>query len=192
MSDPHSIVRISVNNFDEETVESVRASVNYAVANTQPALIVDICSDGGSVYELLAMIDLVEAAKELGIVVVTYASGKAMSSGAVLLASGTPGYRYTGPNATIMVHEVSGGVDGSPDRATGGVREITRLNRRLLAMLGDYSGKGPRYFVELVKSKGGPDVYLDAKGARRHGIVDRIGTPFHLVTNDVQHTVIPR
>lgn len=182
-------VRVSVVHFDEATVEQFRGAVNHAVAMEQPALIVDICSEGGSVYELLAMVDLVEAAKERGIVVITYASGKAMSSGAVLLASGSPGFRFAGPNATIMVHEVSGGVDGSPDRATGGVREITRLNRRLLGMLGEYSGKGQRYFWGLVKSKDGPDVYCDARRAKRHGIIDRIGTPFHIITADVKHSV---
>lgn len=189
MKESAPAVRANVVHFDEQTVENVRDAVNHAVALDQPALIVDICSEGGSVYELLAMIDLIEAAKTRGIIVVTYASGKAMSSGAVLLAAGTPGYRFAGPNSTIMVHEVSGGVDGSPDRATGGVREITRLNRRLLALLGEYSGKGPRYFMDLIKSKGGPDVYLDAKRARRHGIVDRIGTPFHVLTVDVNHMV---
>lgn len=182
-------VRISIVHFDEQTVDNFRNAVNMAVAMEQPALVVDICSEGGSVYELLAMVDLMEAAKERGIVVITYASGKAMSSGAVLLAAGTPGFRFAGPNATIMVHEVSGGVDGSPDRATGGVREINRLNRRLLGLLGEYSGKGQRYFVGLVKSKDGPDVYCDAKRAKRHGIIDRVGTPFHVITTDVKHAV---
>ena len=176
--------------FDEITVEDMRKAVNQCLETEQPAMLIDICSDGGYVYELLAMIDMIEAAKAQGIAVITYASGKALSSGAVLLAAGTPGCRYAGPNATVMVHEVSGGAQGEPARATGGVREMTRLNRRLFHLLGEYSGKGHAHFVELVQSKDGPDVYLDARKAKKHGLVDQIGTPFHISRIETKHAVI--
>jgi ATP-dependent Clp protease protease subunit len=186
----NGLARINVVNFDEATVDEMRRSVNHCLEHEQPAMMIDICTEGGYVYELLAMIDLVEAAKAKGVTIVTYASGKALSSGAVLLASGTPGHRYAGHHATVMVHEVHGGASGEPTRATGGVRELTRLNKRLIGLLGEYSGKGYQHFVELIQSKDGPDVYLDAPKAKRNGLVDHIGTPFHLARTDISHVVV--
>src|SRR5579859_4042574 len=64
-----------------------------------------INSYGGQIDTLFAMLDIIQASHKP---VATIASGVAMSCGAVLLASGTPGYRFAGPNAQIMIHQVSG------------------------------------------------------------------------------------
>lgn len=185
-----SPIRISVSSFDESTVDAVRNAVNACFETNQNMLVVDVCTDGGLVYELMAMIDLLETAKANGITVITYASGKAFSCGAILLAAGSPGYRYAGNNATVMVHEVHGGSAGEPDRAAGGVREIHRVNRRLFHLLGEYTQRGAAYWSEMIKSKDGPEIWMDAKKAKRHGIVDVIGTPVHVAVNQTNHIVL--
>ena len=45
--------------------------------------------------------------------VTTYCIGMAASMGAVLLCAGTKGKRYALPNSDIMIHQVSGGAQGT-------------------------------------------------------------------------------
>ena len=69
-----------------------------------------INSPGGSVTAGLAIYDTIQF---LTCDVVTYCIGMAASMGAVLLAAGTKGKRFALPNSDIMIHQVSGGAQGT-------------------------------------------------------------------------------
>ena len=69
-----------------------------------------INSPGGSVTAGLAMYDTMQF---VTCDVNTYCMGMAASMGAVLLAAGTAGKRFALPNSHIMIHQVSGGAQGT-------------------------------------------------------------------------------
>src|SRR5246500_1644525 len=69
-----------------------------------------INSPGGSVTAGLAIYDTMQY---VTCDVATYCVGVAASMGAILLTAGTKGKRYALPNSDIMIHQVSGGAQGS-------------------------------------------------------------------------------
>ena len=69
-----------------------------------------INSPGGSVTAGLAIYDTMQFCT---CDVNTYCIGMAASMGAVLLAAGTKGKRFALPNSDIMIHQVSGGAQGT-------------------------------------------------------------------------------
>ena len=69
-----------------------------------------INSPGGSVTAGLAIYDTMQF---VTCDVTTYCMGMAASMGAVILAAGTKGKRFALPNSDIMIHQVSGGAQGT-------------------------------------------------------------------------------
>ncbi|HOG50443.1 MAG TPA: ATP-dependent Clp protease proteolytic subunit, partial [Lentisphaeria bacterium] len=69
-----------------------------------------INSPGGSVTAGLAIYDTMQM---MSCDVRTYCIGQAASMGAILLAAGANGKRFVLPHATIMVHQPSGGYEGT-------------------------------------------------------------------------------
>ena len=68
-----------------------------------------INSPGGSVYAVLAIYYTMQYLKPD---VATVCMGMAMSMGAVLLAAGAKGKRYTLPHSTVLIHQPLGGAEG--------------------------------------------------------------------------------
>jgi ATP-dependent protease ClpP protease subunit len=136
---------------------------------------------------LLSMLADIESSR---IPVMTICVGKAMSAGAILLAFGEPGARFADPNATIMLHEVSGAhwftklTDLKVD-----VSELGRLNQLVFQKMAHNCGhKDLNYFLKLIEKKHNIDLYLNPFEAKKHGIIDLYGTPEFLVkiTKDIE------
>jgi ATP-dependent Clp protease protease subunit len=88
-----------------------------------------INSPGGSVTSGLAIFDTMQF---LTCDVNTYCIGMAASMGAVLLAAGTKGKRYALPNSDIMIHQVSGGAQGTASDVERTVEFMFKLKKRLI------------------------------------------------------------
>src|ERR1700729_1705599 len=71
----------------------------------------------------------------------TYCIGMAASMGAVLLAAGTKGKRYALPNSDIMIHQVSGGAQGTASDVERTVEFMFKLKKRLIKILATHTGK---------------------------------------------------
>src|SRR6187399_2007213 len=71
----------------------------------------------------------------------TYCIGMAASMGAVLLAAGTKGKRYALPNSDIMIHQVSGGAQGTASDVERTVEYMFKLKKRLIRILAESTGK---------------------------------------------------
>src|SRR3990167_2338469 len=69
-----------------------------------------INSPGGSVTSGLAIYDTIQFVKSD---VSTYCLGQAASMGALLLAAGTKGKRYSLPHSRVMIHQPWGGAQGT-------------------------------------------------------------------------------
>src|SRR6201995_2241899 len=91
-----------------------------------------INSPGGSVTAGLAIYDTMQY---VTCDVATYCVGVAASMGAILLKAGTKGKRYALPNSDIMIHQVSGGAQGSASDVERTVEYMYKLKKRLISIL---------------------------------------------------------
>jgi ATP-dependent Clp protease, protease subunit len=126
-----------------------------------------INSPGGSVTAGLAIYDTIQF---LTCDVNTYCIGMAASMGAVLLAAGTKGKRYALPNSDIMIHQVSGGAQGTASDVERTVEYMFKLKKRLIKLLAQHTGKDE----ETVKFDSDRDYYMSAEEAKTYGLVDEV------------------
>src|ERR1700732_1238966 len=95
-------------------------------------------SPGGSVYAGLAIYDTMQFIKPD---VQTICVGIAMSMGSLLLAGGKKGKRMALPNSRILIHQVSGGVQGQGTDIEIQAREVIGLKRRLEEIYAEHTEK---------------------------------------------------
>lgn len=126
-----------------------------------------INSPGGSVTAGLAIYDTMQF---VTCDVATYCMGMAASMGAVLLCAGTKGKRFALPNSDIMIHQVSGGAQGTASDVERSVEFMYKLKRRLNHILAHHSGKK----VEEVERDADRDYYMTAAEACKYGLVDEV------------------
>ncbi len=126
-----------------------------------------INSPGGSVSAGLAIYDTMQF---LTCDVNTYCIGIAASMGAVLLAAGTKGKRYALPNSDIMIHQVSGGAQGTASDVERTVEFMFKLKTRLIKILAHHTGKT----ADTVKADSDRDYYMTADEAKEYGLVDHV------------------
>ena len=126
-----------------------------------------INSPGGSVTAGLAIYDTMQF---VTCDVNTYCIGIAASMGAVLLTAGTKGKRYALPNSHIMIHQVSGGAQGTASDVERTVEFMYRLKKRLNAILAHHTGKP----VEQVEKDSDRDYYMSGEEAAAYGLVDKV------------------
>jgi len=126
-----------------------------------------INSPGGSVTAGLAIYDTMQF---VTCDVNTYCMGMAASMGAVLLCAGTKGKRFALPNSDIMIHQVSGGAQGTASDVERSVEFMYKLKRRLNRILAEHCGKP----VDQVEKDADRDYYMTADEACAYGLVDEV------------------
>jgi ATP-dependent Clp protease, protease subunit len=128
-----------------------------------------INSPGGSVYDGLAIYDTMQFIKPA---VSTLCTGFAASMATSLLAAGTKGKRYALPNARIMIHQPSGGSQGTAADIQIQAQEVLYLRKRLNATLAECTGQS----VEQVEKDTERDNFMSAEEAKRYGLIDDVLT----------------
>ena len=126
-----------------------------------------INSPGGAVTAGLAIYDTMQF---VTCDVNTYCMGMAASMGAVLLTAGTKGKRYALPNSHIMIHQVSGGAQGTASDVERTVEFMYSLKKRLNVILAQHTGKT----VEDIERDADRDNYMPAEKAAEYGLIDRV------------------
>src|SRR3989338_8169310 len=97
-----------------------------------------INSPGGSVTAGLAIYDTMQYVKSP---VSTICVGMAASMGAVLLASGKKGKRYSLPNSDILLHQVMGGAEGQAADVEITARHIIKIKDKLNHIIAKHTGQ---------------------------------------------------
>ncbi|MBI3363031.1 MAG: ATP-dependent Clp protease proteolytic subunit [Chloroflexi bacterium] len=128
-----------------------------------------INSPGGSIYAGLAIYDTMQ---QITSPVSTVAVGVTASMGTLLLTSGTKGYRYALPHATIHLHQPLGGAQGQATDIEIQAKEILRLRAELNNILVRHTSQP----VETIERDTERDYYMDAEGAVKYGLVDQVLT----------------
>ena len=128
-----------------------------------------ICSPGGSVTAGLAIYDTMQM---VSCDVQTYCVGQCASMGAVLLAAGAAGKRYSLPNSRIMIHQPWGGAEGTAADINIQAREIVRLKGILNGILAAHSGQS----VKRIEKDTERDFFMSPDEALEYHLIDKIVT----------------
>lgn len=126
-----------------------------------------INSPGGSVTAGLAIYDTMQF---LTCDVNTYCIGIAASMGAVLLTAGTKGKRFCLPNSHVMIHQVSGGAQGTAADVERTIGFMFNLKKRLNTILSKHTGKTEKQ----VEKDADRDNYMSAEESAEYGLVDKV------------------
>lgn len=128
-----------------------------------------INTPGGSVTSGLAIYDTMQFCQPD---INTFCVGQASSMGAVLLAAGAPGKRYSLPHSRIMIHQPWGGVQGQATDISIQATEILKLRSKLETILAKHT-KQP---LEKVQKDTERDFFMSSEEAKAYGIVDEVIT----------------
>lgn len=124
-------------------------------------------SPGGSVTATLGIYDTMQFVKAP---IATTCIGQAASSAAVLLAAGEPGQRSILPRARVILHQPSGGGQGTlPDLAVQ-AKEIARLRNEIEQVLSHHTGQS----VDQLRHDTDRDLILGAEAAVAYGVADGV------------------
>ncbi len=126
-----------------------------------------INSPGGSVSAGFSIYDTMQFIKPD---ISTICVGQAASMGAFLLSSGAPGKRFCLPNSRVMIHQPSGGMQGTASDVDIHAREILNMRAQLSALFARHCQKT----VKKIEQDTDRDYFMNAKQAKSYGIIDRI------------------
>ncbi|HYE37181.1 ATP-dependent Clp endopeptidase proteolytic subunit ClpP [Methylocaldum sp.] len=126
-----------------------------------------INSPGGLVTAGLAIYDTMQFIKPD---VSTLCVGQAASMGALLLAGGAAGKRYSLPHSRIMIHQPLGGFRGQASDIDIHAREILSIRDRLNQILAKHTGQP----IEKIRTDTDRDNFMGGDDARQYGLVDQV------------------
>ncbi|MFH1201257.1 MAG: ATP-dependent Clp protease proteolytic subunit [bacterium] len=128
-----------------------------------------INSPGGSVTSTMAIVDTMNHVRPD---ISTFCVGLAASGAAIILSAGKKNKRYILPNAEVMIHQPTGGVEGQATDIAITAKHILKTRDNLNKLLAKNTGKS---FPEIEKDVE-RDFFMDAIEAKKYGIVDEIVT----------------
>jgi len=140
-------------------------------ADSEKPIHLYINSPGGSVYDGLAIYDIMQHIKAP---VYTYCVGLAASMGSLLLQAGEKGKRYSLPNSRIMIHQPLGGARGQASDIEIQAKEILDLKKSLTDIYVKHSSKNIDF--ETFSTAMDRDNYLSPEKALDLGLIDEIIT----------------
>jgi len=126
-----------------------------------------INSPGGLVTSGLAVYDTMSYIKPE---IATVCIGQAASMGAILLAAGTHGKRYSLPNSRILIHQPMGGFQGQASDIAIQAKEILRMKDTLNQILARHTRKD----IEIIQTDTDRDFFMSGQEAKEYGIVDHV------------------
>jgi len=124
-------------------------------------------SPGGVVTAGLAIYDTMNYLKSP---VSTICIGQAASMGALLLAAGTKGKRFSLPHARIMIHQPIGGFQGQATDIEIHAKEILKLKDTLNHILAKHSGQP----IEKIATDTERDFFMSGEDAKQYGLIDEV------------------
>jgi ATP-dependent Clp protease protease subunit len=123
-----------------------------------------IVSSGFAIYDTM---------QHLRAPVNTICMGMAASMGAFLLAAGVKGKRSALPHTRIMIHQPSGGTQGTASDIEIQAREILYLRSKMNELLAHHTGQP----IETIERDVDRDRFMSAEEAKAYGIIDTVFYP---------------
>jgi ATP-dependent Clp protease protease subunit len=122
---------------------------------------------GGAVYAGLAIYDTIQY---MTAPVSTICMGVAASMGALLLAAGAEGKRSALPNSRIMIHQPSGGSQGTASDIEIQAKEILYARERINEILAMHTHQP----IDKVTDDADRDRFMSPEEAKEYGLIDEI------------------
>jgi ATP-dependent Clp protease, protease subunit len=126
-----------------------------------------INSPGGIVTSGLAIYDTMQYIKPD---IQTICIGQAASMGALLLAAGSKGKRFSLPHARILIHQPMGGFQGQATDIEIHAKEILRMRGELNRILVTHTGQP----LDRIEADTDRDYFMGGEEAVQYGIVDSV------------------
>ena len=126
-----------------------------------------INSPGGAITAGLSIYDTMQFIKPD---VSTICIGQAASMGAVLLAGGEKGKRYSLPNSRVMIHQPISGYEGQASDIDIHAKEVLSLRSRLNGILAKHTQKTEKQIAKDTDR----DNYMNPKQSKDYGLIDVI------------------
>jgi ATP-dependent Clp protease protease subunit len=138
--------------------------------NPEKDIYVYINSPGGIVSSGMAIYDTMQ---HLRAPINTICMGMAASMGSFLLAAGSPGKRAALPHSRVMIHQPSGGAQGTAADIEIQAKEILYLRGRMNELYAKHTGQ-PVAQIERDMER---DRFMSAEEAKEYGLIDVIFEP---------------
>ena len=129
-----------------------------------------INSPGGSATALMAIYDTMQFVRPD---VATFCVGQAASAAAVLLAAGAPGKRSVLEHSRVLLHQPSGGAQGTAADLQIQAKEVLRIRSEIEEVLARHTG----HPVERLRADLDRDLVLPGAAAIAYGVADRVVAP---------------
>jgi ATP-dependent Clp protease, protease subunit len=127
-------------------------------------------SPGGIVSSGMAIYDTMQ---HISAPINTICMGMAASMGSFLLAAGRKGKRSALPHSRIMMHQPSGGTQGTAADIEIQAREILYLRTKLNELYARHTGQT----VEQIEKDMDRDRFMSAEEAKQYGLIDQVLAP---------------
>ena len=153
---------------DDDVANSIIAQILFLEADDPDKEIhLYVNSPGGLVTAGLAIYDTMNYVKAP---VSTICLGQAASMGALLLAAGEKGRRFSLPNSRIMIHQPMGGFQGQATDIDIHAKEILRLRESLNIILSKATGQD----IEKIRQDTERDFFMSGDQAKEYGLIDSV------------------
>jgi ATP-dependent Clp protease protease subunit len=155
---------------DDNVANVVIAQLLFLQAdNPEKDIHLYINSPGGSVYAGMAIYDTMQF---LSCELNTYCMGMAASMASFLLSGGTKGKRFALPNSRIMLHQPSGGSQGTAADIEIAARELLYIRQRMNEIYAENTGQT----VQQIEEDLDRDRYMSPVQAKAYGLIDTVIT----------------
>ena len=153
---------------NDETAAAITSQLLYLEAeNSEDPITIYINSPGGNISAGFAIYDVMNKIK---CPVHTMVMGIAASMAAFILCSGSRGNRYALPNASIMIHQPKGAVEGQAADVEIYAKRLVDLREELYKIMAKNTGMSYEEMAYACER----DNYLTPKKALEMGFIDKI------------------
>ncbi len=155
---------------DDNVANVVIAQILYLeFENQDKDITIYINSPGGVATAGLAIYDTMQFVKSD---ISTICMGQAASAAAILLAAGTKGKRMSLPNARVLIHQPSGGMQGQVSDINIHAKEMLDLKDKVNKILSKHTGQS----IKKINTDTDRDFFMSAEQAKQYGIIDEVIT----------------
>lgn len=124
-------------------------------------------SPGGGVYAGLGIYDTMQL---ISPDVATICTGIALSMGSVLLCAGAAGKRSALKHSRVMIHQASGGTQGTAADMDISIKEVLKVQTDLYNIISKHSGQS----YDKINEAASRDYWMTADEARQFGMIDEV------------------
>lgn len=172
-SDEHCRVVTFFDEIDGEGAHVFSSLLRSLARHSEEPITIILDSPGGEISAGFVIYDEIQAIKQNHDVTVHIVVRGTVASMAAILLQAATGQRVMGPNALLMLHRASFGVDGTTDKVKDALDTVNLLEGRIIKVLGNRTHRDEKWWKR--KLSGRKDVWFTAEEALKEGLVDAIG-----------------